>query len=362
MSHENVFFRNFAKKHMISWEMENGDKLRCLLRWVFMVFAVLFVQHVVAQTLLRANKQQQFDNKIPAGNYSGITSMGNDRYAVVSDKSDADGFFVFHITIDSITGSILDVVNEGFVGGSLTNRDAEGVAYIPDRQTVLVVGEGDSKVLEYTLDGQLTGRSLTLEKGKGNYGYESLAYDADTKRIWTSTENVLDRDAHLADSLWKAPVLRLQCFNDSLLPIAQYAYVMDAPQKKNGALYYAHGLSEITVWNDSTLLLLEREFYVPSKKLGASVVCKLYAVKLNDGNRIGCDADFDAKVKPLTKNLVYEWDTRLTLLNFSIANYEGMCLGPQLADGSRCLLLVADSQNREAGVLRDWFKTLVLRN
>ena len=100
---------------------------------------------------------------------------------------------------------------------------------------------------------------------------------------------------------------------------------------------------------------------MPSKKLGSSVVCKLYSVRLNDENLIGSDADFDAKIKPLTKELVYEWNTRLTLLNFSFANYEGMCFDPRLADGSRCLLLMADSQNRNAGVLRDWFKTLVLR-
>ena len=330
-------------------------------KFFLLVFALLLVQTMAAQTLLRANRQQQFDKSIPAGNYSGITPLGGDRYAVVSDKSERDGFYVFQISFDSITGIIKDVTDEGFFGGSLPNRDAEGVAYLPDRKTVLVVGEADSKVVEYSLEGKPTGRTLTLEKGSGNSGYESLAYDAATKRLWTCTENVLARDAHLSDSLWQAPALRLQCFNDSLLPVAQYAYVMDAPKKKNGASLHAHGVSEIAVWNDSTLLLLEREVFVPSKKLGSSVVCKLYSVRLNDENLIGSDADFDAKTKPLAKELVYEWNTRLTLLNFSFANYEGMCFGPRLADGSRCLLLLADSQNRNAGVLRDWFKTLVLR-
>lgn len=362
MSGGNVFFRNFAKMYVNFYFMKVESVTGVLRSCILAVFAMLFVYDSAAQSLLRANRQQQFDDMIPAGNYSGITSLGNDRYAVVSDKSDTDGFYVFHISVDSITGSISDVVNEGFVGGGLPNRDAEGVAYIPDRRTVLVVGEADNKIVEYDLEGQLTGRSLVLEGGSANYGYESLAYDADAKRIWTCTENVLARDAHQADSLWNAPVLRLQCFNDSLLPVAQYAYIMDAPRKKNGALYYAHGVSELSVWNDSTLLVLEREFHVPNKKLGASVMCKLYAVKLEDVNRIGSDAVFDAGIEPLSKRLVYEWNTRLTLLNFSIANYEGMCLGPVLADGNRCLILVADSQDRKAGVLSDWFKTLVLKN
>ena len=35
--------------------------------------------------------------KIGTGNYSGIAPMGDGRYAVVSDKEPADGFFVFRI-------------------------------------------------------------------------------------------------------------------------------------------------------------------------------------------------------------------------------------------------------------------------
>ena len=51
----------------------------------------------------------------------------------------------------------------------------------------------------------------------------------------------------------------------------------------------------------------------------------------------------------------------LSLLDWSVANYEGMCLGPKLADGSRTLILVSDSQDNYGGVLKDWFKTIVIR-
>lgn len=33
--------------------------------------------------------------KVPAGNYSGITPVGGNEYAVVSDKSATDGFLYF---------------------------------------------------------------------------------------------------------------------------------------------------------------------------------------------------------------------------------------------------------------------------
>lgn len=53
--------------------------------------------------------------------------------------------------------------------------------------------------------------------------------------------------------------------------------------------------------------------------------------------------------------------TRLTLLDWSVANYEGMCFGPKLVDGSRVLILVSDSQDNYGGVLKDWFRTIIIR-
>ena len=64
---------------------------------------------------------------------------------------------------------------------------------------------------------------------------------------------------------------------------------------------------------------------------------------------------------PVEKELLYSWKTSLTLLKRSFANYEGMCLGPKLVDGSQVLLLVSDSQNQAHGVLRDWFRSIIIR-
>lgn len=62
-----------------------------------MLFAAL-VQNASAQTtsvaVVRENEQVEFPDSVPAGNYSGIASLGGNYYAVVSDKSKTDGFFV----------------------------------------------------------------------------------------------------------------------------------------------------------------------------------------------------------------------------------------------------------------------------
>ena len=60
--------------------------------------------------------------------------------------------------------------------------------------------------------------------------------------------------------------------------------------------------------------------------------------------------------------MLCEWTTRVTILNHSLANYEGMCLGPKLSDGSQVIIMVSDSQNREGGILRDWFRTVVIKS
>lgn len=45
-----------------------------------------------AQISVKINDQISFGKKIPPGNYSGITRLKDDLYAVVSDKSELDGF------------------------------------------------------------------------------------------------------------------------------------------------------------------------------------------------------------------------------------------------------------------------------
>ena len=118
------------------------------------------------------------------------------------------------------------------------------------------------------------------------------------------------------------------------------------------------GVSAVTAINATQLLVLEREFYVPETRIGAFVKCKLFLVTPDTRSVISSSL---TQTEPLHKTLVCQWSTKLGLLNFSLANYEGMCLGPTLNDGSQVIVLIADSQNQYSGVLQDWLKTIVLR-
>ena len=66
----------------------------------------------------------------------------------------------------------------------------------------------------------------------------------------------------------------------------------------------------------------------------------------------------------LTKRPLYAFSTGIRFLGKkNFANYEGMCLGPKLADGRQTLLLIADSQNRAGKFLfhlKDYIKVVLI--
>ena len=86
-----------------------------------------------------------------------------------------------------------------------------------------------------------------------------------------------------------------------------------------------------------------------------------YSVNTNTAEQIDSDKPLTDASPYMVKHLLAEWKTSLTLFHQDFANYEGMCLGPKLNDGSQVLILCADSQNQYGGILRDWFRTIVFR-
>lgn len=288
---------------------------------------VLLYLMVLWTSVIIAQEPQRFHKALPAGNYSGITALGNNRYAVVSDKSETEGFFILHIETDSVKGCITSLENEGFQSSGLPNRDIEGICYRPTTNTVFISGEKDNEVYEYTLDGKRTGQRLEMpdifKKSGHNYGLESLTYDRKRHLFYTTSERVLEGDS----------LLRIQSFSDNLKPGFCYYYKPDEPISKK----HFYGVSELCALEDGRLLVLERQIHVPKLKLGASTIIRIYETTPTD--------------KPiLEKRLVKEFRTRLSLTSRKFANYEGLCE----IQGNR-LLLIADSQNRFKGFLRDWF-------
>lgn len=284
---------------------------------------------------------------VPA-NYSGLTPIGSSRFAVVSDKETHPGFYVWHISQDTTTGAILEISDEGFrADATPLNRDAEGIAYCPSRGTVYISGEADQRIVEHRLDGSLTGRELAIPEGFGtgdiqpNRGFEALGYDTLRHVFWTTTESPRRGD--------REGLLHLLQFDDQGRCIGQHDYMLDAPQSRNPGRDHYHGVVAITPLPDGTLVLLEREARIAPRYNGSRCWCKVYLWN------------------PLTgeKSLLEEWNTKFSLTNTRMANYEGMCLGQVLADGTQTLLLVSDSQagfGKGKWHLKDYLKVIEIRS
>ena len=309
---------------------------------------------------------------VPAGNYSGITPIADDSFAVVDDKSVSGGFYVFHIEMDKRNGKILRVSRGAFHGSTVPKaEDNEDIVYIPAFRTFFITSEAESTVEEYTAEGVKTGRRLQMpaafahENIQPNGGFESLAYDNATGHFWMTTENPLLSDKDYRIGAKSLQVLRLQQFGSDLEPQGWWAYPMEAARLKTDGNIYTFGVPAVLSIGKGELLVMEREAYVPNGYIGAKTNIRIFRVKLQESARRedGTPLSSVPVSALLQKTEVAVFTTRLQITQLNWANYEGMCLGPRLQDSSPTLLLVSDSQGGYGNSLyhlKDYLKVIVL--
>ena len=378
--------------------------LRCNILSVFLAFSLL----AGAQDwkVVRENSQKAFPKTVAAGNYSGIAHLHDDIYAVVSDKSDSALYFNFRIQVNPKTGELEQVENLGFIertDGTLNDGkpwlglekgfDHEAIVKVSD-STLVIASEGYCRLKEFSIlptsaDAAKVGYQQNLWESRWpssdfypNYNFESLAFDSVHQYLWTIPESTLRKDGQPATPQnGLVNLLRLMRLNWGKMKedsnkeeyseqvsskkdsryMTTYAYQMDQPSTHKKADIYVMGVSELCALPDGQLLVLEREAFIPKIKIGAFCKCKLYLINPLNSEEFSMKEKFSSDTPFLKKNLLVEWKTGLSLSKRSFANYEGMCLGPKLEDGSQVVILLSDSQDQYAGVLKDWFKTIVIR-
>ena len=378
--------------------------LRCNILSIFLVFSLL----AGAQDwkVVRENPQKAFPKTVAAGNYSGIAHLHDDIYAVVSDKSDSALYFNFRILVNPKTGELEQVENLGFTertDGTLNDGkfwqgqekgfDHEAIVKASD-STLVITSEGYCRLKEFPIlptsaDAAKVGYPQNLWESRWpssefypNYNFESLAFDSVHQYLWTIPESTLRKDGQPAtpqngltnqlrlmrldwgkmkeDSNKEAYNEQVSSTKDSRYMMT-YAYQMDQPSTHKKADIYVMGVSELCALPDGRLLVLEREAFIPKIKIGAFCKCKLYLINPLNSEEFSMKEKFSSDTPFLKKRLLTEWKTGLSLSKRSFANYEGMCLGPMLEDGFQVVILLSDSQDQYAGVLKDWFKTIVIR-
>lgn len=296
------------------------------------------------------------------GNYSGITHVRDNVYAIVDDKDLVDGFKLLTLDIDSINGKVTNAslleppaMAQRRASGVNTNRDCEGVSYFSPDNTIFVSGEEEQRILEYTLDGAPTGRELAVpsalkrDKIATNLGFEALTYNARQQRFWTTTESTLLADGERSSCRNRnvRNHLRFVSFDNTLQPRESYVYEMDLPKGSSATATSIHGVPSLVALDDGRLIVMEREGLFPKRQYGSWVQVKLYMVNPKVEKQVCLNTPMNdvSSETFMKKEFLCSFITRLRLGKMNLANYEGMCLGPKLVDGRQTLILISDSQN-----------------
>lgn len=181
---------------------------------------------------------------------------------------------------------------------------------------------------------------LTEQGPRQNSVFEGMSFADNFKTLYVSVEEPLYQDGPRADIYENNAWIRILKFNEgSKSNTAQYAYKLDPiarpPFPASG--FKINGVSDILAIDDHQLLVIERSF---SSGRFASTI-KVFLVDLTGSTDIKDIASLkeNTSFKPLSKKLLLNMDN----LGIYIDNIEGVTFGPNLPNGHRTLLFIADN-------------------
>lgn len=282
----------------------------------------------LADPVIKAvKKQKDFDIKYDdASDLSGITWTGADNFFVVSNRTRA--IIPLKLKIDTESGEIESGKFGALIPVKTDLSDFEGIAWQPDRERLYISCERGNGIVGYDTEGdarfavEVPG---VFSRARFNKSLESLTFGAG--HFWTANEDTLSGDG-APSSRSKGGLVRIQKFDASFKPIAQFAYRTDTTPVSVGDR--GTGLTDLCALPDGQLLALERV-------VTAGLIAKIYLIDFTEATEVGGIRQLeDAEFEPLGKKLLFERYT-------GGGNYEGIALGPELEGGWRSLILIADN-------------------
>ena len=307
--------------------------------------AILLLAGCVTQPTLTPVGEFPLPSAAPEG-LSGIAWTGNDTYVLAEDSGGR--LHTATIGLDAATGAV--------TGGAFTAVqsvpglvDAEGIACDREGGLIYVSDEAGSKLLKILPDGAPLPVPVPdfFSTTRPNKSLEALSCER-TKEgftLWTANEDALIVDGP-PSSATNAPLVRIARippFAKAKDADAWWYYRLDAAQ--GGPIPGAgpgvpfNGLAGLAALGGGRLLVLERSCgLLPADEVGGTpslIVASLYYVDTSRAK--------PASPTPLRKTLLWRQ-------GFPFSNYEGIALGPRLADGSRAVLLVADGDSSKARI------------
>jgi len=305
---------------------------------------------------------------------SGITYVGGNRFwAVADDGTGAEGG-LYECTIDlgpegtNVASFSICSTNERVRLGSAS--DLEGCAYDPATGWVWATDEGGRNVRAYdpATGAQVGGVHVPyiLTTHPGNFGFEALSMRGDGLALWTCNEEALvgdgSRSSHAAGTTIRLAKYSRRSARDEFALEAMYPYTTDAwtyPYDYKGKARL--GVAGLCALPDGSLLVLERELSFGSTSILAMIAnhrlgWRVYRVaRPEDATDVkGYDSLKDGATWTGTEKSLLAEGGGLILGG---GNFEGICLGPRLANGDLSVLLLSDAGD---GISFELIQPLVL--
>ena len=267
---------------------------------------------------------------------SGIAWVESGRFLLVGDGG-RQAVWEAWIEIDPSTGRILAQSITARIPVPGLGADVEGIAIDRAAGTVLAADEASGTIRRFDLATFAACGSLRVPpvfespNMRANFGFEALG--CLRGEAWTANEEALVSDGPVSSTQAGAWV-RLQRFDAQGFPAGQWAYRNDPISGMTDLVDVERsGVVDLVPWDRHTVLVLEREF-------GGSVIpdfrSRLYAVDVSAATDVSNVRMLAAGgFVPAAKTLLWQ-------RGFPFSNFEGMALGPPLADGRRSLVLVSD--------------------
>lgn len=289
---------------------------------------------------------------------SGITYAGGNTFnAVADDASNGEiGIYPYVIALSAdgkTVSSATTCTTDNAVKLSGTS-DLEAIAFDPASGNVWVADESKKTIKEYN---PTTGAIIStldypaiMKQNVGNYGFESLTISGDGLTLWTCNEEALTCDG-ARSSYTAGTTVRLVKFTratvrDAWTVTAMYPYTTEKwhnPYTYGGKA--RRGVSDLCALPDGSLLVLERElsfsedgtdFWAGLSGVYYYSVCRVESPSLATDVQ-GYASLSNSMYAAAVKTKLYENNPS------SWINYEGICLGPRLSNGTLSVLLISDS-------------------
>ncbi len=281
---------------------------------------------------------------------SGITYAGGDLYYVVEDN--CTNMIPVTLKINRATGSLATSgVSFGAPVKMKGAHDMEGCAFDPYSAGVWVSQETSALIREFD---PFTGEKLRdapvpaiHKQYYGNLSLESLTISGDGRTMWTVNEEALTCDGEKATRT-TGTVVRLTKFTrnsvaDNWTAAGQWAYYAE-PMGGNDERgdYGRNGIADLCALPDGTLLAMERRCFNEGGVFPDFQI-RIFQVDFAGADDVSGLASLDgATYKKVSKKKLWESKASDTHWTQGMPNYEGMCLGPRLDDGSSVLILICD--------------------